>query len=110
MRGQVDDQVKMRRLLDMALDEGVQYAGFVCLMPLNDAARRDMIEEPDLTGPDMLRFETQTLLDCCRCGWWCYSSPKNEIMSFYVRHVLRPCENTGGVILYKNNTITPWYA
>jgi hypothetical protein len=109
IRGQVDTETGMRKVLDFALETGVPLVGFVGLLPLTEAAKNSLVSVPVISGPDILPYENRSFETHCSCAKYCYLSPDTRMLPFYARHNTCPSANFRGRIIYLNNRVQPWF-
>lgn len=109
IKGHVDNEIDMRRVLDLAMDNGIPLVGFIGLMPINDYSKDNGIRIPQFTGNDVLPYRAFCYKKgSCQCSNYCYHRD-SKFQLFYFRHNTCPSDNHGGRILYKNG-IQPWFS
>lgn len=113
IKGFVDDQVKMRLVLEHAITSGIGVVGFIGLMPLNPYSTEHRLPIPVISGADVLPYTGWDYPtengNCCECRNYMYSSKSGKLLPFYTRHNLLPSYNGGGRIIYKQNQIQAWW-
>ena len=108
IKGQVEDEAGMRKMLDFSMDNDIGTTGFVALLPVNEYSIGNVVPIPHLTGDDVLTYrEFNYPTGTCSCSNFCYSRGA-KTHRFYVKRNLCPTENRGGRIMYRNG-IQPWF-
>ena len=107
IKGYVDNPADMRRVLDLAMDEGVKFVGFIGLLPVNDFCKENGTPPPELVGEDILKYRTFAYEDSCTCANYCYQRD-GQVLPFYNRRCLSLGQGAAGRIVYKNGGITSW--
>lgn len=105
IRGYVDDEHKMRRMMEFAMDNGIPLSGFVGLMPATQYAKDSYLPVPKLQGDDIVGYKTfKWKSGMCSCSNSLYVR-NGELQRFYIKENLDPTENKGGRIFYRNGIV-----
>ena len=107
IKGYVDNPADMRRVLDLAVEENVQFVGFVGLLPVNQFCLDRGMPPPVLEGDDIMAYRNFQYEDSCSCANFVYEKD-GKVMPFYSRRCLCLGQGAAGRIVYKNGQIVPW--
>ena len=108
IKGYVDNETDMSKVLDLSMEHGFPLVAFVGLMPINDYSKEFGTPIPKLAGEDSLKYRTFAYGKSCVCGNFCYHKD-GKFQLYYTRHNTCPSVNRGGRIVYKNG-VQPWFS